>query len=83
MANLIFRAPQPPDFHWCDSYYNTPFNVREDIIASDCVRVVEDLMPSGTQPVRYYNWQAINQGDPDQMNGPYVGNSWHYGQEQV
>lgn len=80
MANLISRAPQPPDFHWCDSYYNTPFEVRENIIASDCLHVVEQLMPRGAQLRRYHNWQAIDQSDPIQYHAePFVGKKWNFG----
>ena len=84
MANLLARAPQPPDFHWCDSYYNTPFGVRENIIASDCVHVVEELMPRGAQPVRYHNWQAIHQTDSIQMDAePFVEEKWFFGEDHI
>lgn len=66
MANLISRAPQPPGFHWCDSYYDTPYDMRDNIVASDCVRVVQEKMLRGAQPIRHYNWQAIDQTDPMQ-----------------
>lgn len=80
MANLISRAPQPPDFHWCDSYYSSPFETSENILLSDCL-IAEARMPRGSQPVRYYNWQAMDQSDHPETQGPFVGKHWENGWE--
>ena len=48
MADLILRAPSPPDFTLCDAFYNTssPINLADCIIAGRQI-------PSGNEPIHY------------------------------